>query len=108
MADDAQTITLVDHQQRAIRLTVERRHHILEHPEMQGQLDRISETLLIPDLIVATTVDPSVHVYHRFYAATPVTRKYMLVVVKIVDDDAFVLTAFFSSRQKKGLVIWKT
>ena len=99
-------LILTDHHGRVIRLTAERQAHILEHPKLFGQLERLKETIASPTLIVATTVDDTVHVYHRHYASTPVTRKFLLIAVKIMDEDAFVLTAFFSSRQKKGVVIW--
>lgn len=98
---------LNDYRGRPIRLTHERRMHILEHFEMHEQFDRITETLASPHFIVATVADPSVHVCHRLYLQTPVTRKYMLVAVKITEDDAYVLTAFFSSRSKKGAIIWQ-
>ncbi|MEZ4727004.1 MAG: hypothetical protein R3E79_07715 [Caldilineaceae bacterium] len=101
-----ETTTLIDYQGRLIRLTAERKEHILEHPEMIGQLTLLEEVLANPELIIATNADSSVHVYHRFYSTTPVTSKYLQVAVKIVEDDAFILTAFFSSRQKKGTSIW--
>ena len=104
--NDEQTI-MIDYRGRVIRLSEERRIHILEHPEMADQFDWIKETIASPDFIIATLVDPAVHVYHRFYPQTPVTRKYLLVAVKIGTDDAFVLTAFFSSRSKKGATIWQ-
>lgn len=97
---------LRDHQGREIRLTNERWVHIIEHPEMNGQRERLIETLSIPDTIIATAKDESIHTYHRFYSTTPVTQKYLIVAVKILKDDAFVVTAFYSSRQKKGKVIW--
>jgi len=90
-----------------VRLTEERRQHILEHPEMAGEFDRIAETLAQPELVVATTVDKSVHVYHRCYEATPVTSKFLQVAVKLLAEDAFVLTAFYSSRPKKGILVWR-
>lgn len=99
--------TLNDYTGRAIRLTEERWAHILEHPEMAGQRERVVETLAAPDVIIATAKDESVHAYQRLYEETPVTRKYLLVAVKILEDDAFVLTAFFTSRQKRGTVIWQ-
>jgi heme A synthase len=105
MSDD--TIILIDHSGRKIRLTDERRQHILEHPEMSNQFDRLKETIQSPETIVSTTADDTVQVYHRYYEITPVTSKFLLVVVKVVDDDAFILTAFFSRREKKGTVIWK-
>lgn len=100
-------IILVDQEGTEIRLTQERWSHILEHAEMSDQLEKIRETVASPEIIVATLVDEQVHVYHRFYQATPVTSKWLLVTVKVLSDDAFVLTAFFSTRQKKGPVIWQ-
>ncbi|MCC7446292.1 MAG: hypothetical protein IT324_02695 [Anaerolineae bacterium] len=99
--------TLTDYQNRRIRLPQERWQHILEHAEMVGQLDRIIETLTSPELVIATEADPAVHAYHRLYPQTPVTRKYLIVAVKVLPDDAFVLTAFFSRRLKKGSVLWQ-
>lgn len=104
---DNETLVFTDYQGRAIRLTDERRTHILEHPEMIGQDKRIAETLAQPEQIIVTNVDPTVHVYHRLYHNTPVTSKFMLVAVKLLTNDAFVLTAFFSSRPKKGSVLWQ-
>ncbi len=97
---------LTDHQGRDIRLTAERWQHILKHPEMDGQQERIAETLSSPERIIVTVKDDSVHAYHRLYSKTPVTRKFLIVVVKIDDEDAFVLTAYFSSREKRGKKIW--
>lgn len=90
-----------------IRLTQERLAHLLQHPEMEGQIARLQETLLEPELVVSTTVDQNVLAYHRYYTTTPVTSKFLLVVVKKSANDAFVLTAFFSNRQKKGIIIWQ-
>jgi hypothetical protein len=74
---------------------------------MAGQFERIGETLAQPELVIVTTTDASVHIYHRHYQQTPVTSKFLLVAVKWVNADAFVLTAFFSSRRKKGAMIWQ-
>lgn len=101
-----EVIWLTDHQGRQIRLTSERQAHIMEHAELAGQYERLQETITAPEMVVATHADANVWVYHRYYAQTPVTSKYLLVAVKVEGDDAFVLTAFFSSRIKKGDVIW--
>ncbi len=105
MAED--TVVFTDYQGRAVRLTPERRAHVLEHPEMVDQLDRIRETLAEPEIVVATHADETVCVYHRHYEETPVTDKVLLVAVKLLEEDAFVLTAFFSSRRKKGKLVWQ-
>ena len=102
-----ETVILADHEGRSIRLTPERHEHILEHPEMVEQFERICETLAQPETVVVTTADETVHVYHRHYEITPVTSKFLQVAVKLLEDDAFVLTAFFSSRPKKGKTIWQ-
>lgn len=105
MSDD--TILLTDYNDRTIRLTDERRIHILDNPEMAEQLERIRETIKTPEVVIATDADKTVQVYHRYYETTPVTSKFLLVVVKLLTDDAFVLTAFFSRREKKGVLVWK-
>ena len=42
----------------------------------------------------------------RFYFGTMVGEKYLCVIVKMVDSDAFVLTAYLTDRIKKGVPIW--
>jgi len=100
-------ITLSDFEGRTIRLTDERLAHILEHPEMHAQEDRIAETLSSPDAIILSHHDPSVHLYHKLFSQTPVTRKYLVVVVKYLERDAFVITAFFTDREKKGVYVYE-
>ena len=100
-------MTFVDYLGRSVRLTQEREAHIFEHPEMANQMHRVQETLQKPELVVATLADETVQVYHRYYTQTPVTSKHLLVAVKQVKNDAFVLTAFFSNRRKRGRVLWQ-
>lgn len=88
-----------------VRLTDERLAHILKHSEMQGQENLISETLLTPDSIFPSHHDPAVHLYHKLFDKTPVTRKYLVVAVKYINNDAFVITSFFTSKEKKGTKI---
>lgn len=97
---------LLNYVGREIRLTNERWQHILSHTEMTDQRTRIVQTLAEPDSIISTVNDPSVHVYQRFYEKTPVTSKYLLVAVKMLEKDAFIVTAFFSARGKKGDLLW--
>lgn len=44
--------TLVDFQGRPVRLTDERRQHILEHPEMADMESALVETLRDPQLVI--------------------------------------------------------
>ncbi|MCW7075580.1 MAG: PBECR2 nuclease fold domain-containing protein [Candidatus Methanospirare jalkutatii] len=93
---------------RQIRLTDERREHIeVDHPEMSGQIDRIRETLLNPDVIVRPRTDSEVELFYRYYDTIPVTEKYLCVVVKVLTDDIFIITAYFTDKIKRGETLWK-
>ena len=97
---------LRDYEGRTIRLTDERLAHILEHPEMQGMEDRIGETLLRPERVLESLSDPQARLYYRLYVATRVGDKHLCVVVKLADNDAFVLTAYLMSRPAGGRQLW--
>ncbi|MDD5617334.1 MAG: hypothetical protein PHH85_14150 [Candidatus Methanoperedens sp.] len=97
-----------DIQNRQIRLTIERQQHIeLDHPEMSGQIGKIQETLINPDVIVESRTDPDVELFYRHYDATPVTEKYLCVVVKILVSDLFIITAYFTDTIKRGKIVWE-
>jgi len=95
-----------DREGRVIRLTNERLQHIRRRPVMIGQESKIEETVVSPDIVIESRHDPSVRLYHKLYGRTPVSRKYMLVAVKVLGDDAFVITAFFTDRPKQGITTW--
>jgi hypothetical protein len=89
-----------------VRLTEERLEHILEHPEMTDKGGAIEETLLTPEQVLESLFDATVRLYYRFYRMTEVGDKYLCVVVKISQDDAFVLTAYLTDTVKRGWRIW--
>jgi hypothetical protein len=97
---------LHDFQGLAIRLTDERLSHILEHPEMAEMEAAIEDTLLHPERVVQSFADPEARLYYRFYVGTCVGDKYLCVVVKVKQDDAFVLTAYLTDRIKRGVQLW--
>lgn len=91
---------------RRIRLTDEREEHVeIDHPEMRGQIDKIQDTLLNPDRIVKSKTDPDVEPFYRRYSTTPVTEKYLCVVVKALINDLFIITAYFTDTIKVGEVL---
>lgn len=97
---------LIDFEGRAIRLTEERLAHILERPEMRGMENRIEETVRSPERVLESQGDPQARLYYRMYAATKVGDKHLCVVVKVADNDAFVLTAYLMSRPAGGRQLW--
>ena len=97
---------LRDYEGRTIRLTDERLAHILDHPEMQGMERRIEETLLRPERVMESLSDPQARLYYRMYFATQVGDKQLCVVVKLADNDAFVLTAYLMTKPAGGRQLW--
>jgi|SRR5882672_5470090 len=98
--------TLYDHQRLAIRLTDERLAHILEHSEMIGYAHALEETLAKPERVIESLSDLQARLYYRFYVGTRVGDKYVCVVVKIIGNDAFILTAYFTNKVKRGVQLW--
>jgi len=93
---------------RNLRLTDERLDHFeKDHPEMAGQIDKVAETLLQPEIVVRSRTDSETELFYRHYEMTPVGEKYMCVVVKVRVDDIFILTAYFTDTIKKGDVLWE-
>ena len=99
---------LTDYEGRAIRLTDERIAHILEHPEMVGMESRIEETLRSPEQVIESLSDSEARLYYRFYVGTQVGDKHLCVVVKLAQNDAFVLTAYLVNKPTSGRQIWPT
>ena len=57
--------TLIDFQGRPVRLTDERRQHILEHPEMAGMESALAETLRDPQLVIRSRTDETATLNYR-------------------------------------------
>ena len=92
---------------RVVSLDEERWRHVLEHPEMKNQLDRIKETAVNPDEVRASVYDLSVLLFYKLYEETPVTGKYLMVVMKSLNGEGFIVTAFFTDKVKKGGLVWR-
>ena len=101
------SLELMDVWGNSVSLTEERRAHLLEHPEMQGQEDKLAEALLEPDAVVQSQTDNTARLFHRLYRQLAIGDKYLCVVVKYVEGDIFVITAYFTDKVKQGEVLWK-
>ena len=58
---------LRDFERRAVRLTDERRQHILGRPEMAGLESSVEETLRSPQTVIQSLSDPAAQLYYRYY-----------------------------------------
>ena len=97
---------LHDYRGMPVRLTDERLAHILGHPEMSEMEPAIAETLQDPGSVIRSRSDEQARPYYRFYPETAVGEKFMCVVVKVRQEDAFVLTAYLTDKLKRGEIIW--
>lgn len=69
---------------------------------MEGRIGHLADTLQEPDEVRISEQDDTVHLYHRHYSLTPVTEKYLLVVLKHAVENPFVITAFDTNRLKSA------
>jgi len=100
------TSILMDYRGRNVRLTQERLAHVQDHPEMIGLEPLLSTALRQPGVVIESPSDPTVLLYYHVLAEPRVGVKWMCVVVKYLEEDAFVLTAYLTDRPKKGRQLW--
>jgi hypothetical protein len=98
--------TLTDYGGRSVRLTDERLAHIVEHAEMAGMEAEIERVLRKPQLVRRSRSDAAARLFYEFYAQTLVGGKWLCVVVKYVEVDAFVVTAYLTDTPKTGEDLW--
>jgi hypothetical protein len=91
---------------KVVGLSSDRWKHVLSHPEMKNQRARVKETLIDPDEVRASIQSNDILLFYKLYPKTPVTTKYMIVVVK-VSNEGFIVTAFYTDKIKKGDIIWR-
>ena len=93
--------------EKLVTLDENRWKHVLGHPEMVNQRSRIRETLVDPDEVRESVRSSSVWLFYKLYTKTPVTRKFLLVAVQVLNGEGFIVTAFFTDKMKKGYLKWK-
>ena len=91
-----------------IRLTIERWDHIIRrHPELEGQKERVTQTVADPDLVQQGDFGELIAV--RFYETTPLTSKYLVIIYKeVLNSDGFIITAYYTVKpSERRKTIWK-
>lgn len=97
---------LTDYLGRQVRLTEERLAHILQRPQMSGMEPAIEATLQNPEQVRKSRTDEAVLLSYRYYTGTEVGDKWLCVVVKYSEEDAFILTSYLTDQIKKGEQVW--
>ena len=83
---------------RKIHLSKERWKHIRKrHPEIEDS-EIIKETIENPDKITEYHSDETVCYYYKYYKHRPTPENYLLVVVKYLNGEGYILTTYFSEK----------
>ena len=67
---------------------------------MSVYLEEIKETLINPGFITDYSFDEKVRYYYKFFKHIKSRNKYLLVIIKYLNDDGFVIKSYFESRVK--------
>jgi len=82
---------------RTITLRKDRWSHILKHPEMTNQQERIKETLEKPYKIIRLEGDENVTFYFRYYKDF---KQYLMIMVRYLNGQGFIITGFYTDKIK--------
>ena len=87
-----------------IKFTKERYIHIvLRHPELEGREDDIRKTLTGTDFVQESVYDKNVLLYYRSINK----KEYIVIVVKVLNNHGFIITAYIANIIKKGVILWR-
>ena len=75
---------------------------------MAGMATAVERVLRQPQLVRRSRSDLEVRLFYEFYAQTIVGGKWLCVVVKYGENDAFVVTAYLTDKPKAGEDLWPT
>lgn len=73
---------------------------------MAAMESAIASALKELEAVVHSRTDDQTLLYYRMQKATQFGDKLLCVVVKYVDDDAFIITAYLTDRIKPGARLW--
>lgn len=81
-------------------------HIVSGHPEMQGNLSLVIDTLQKAAAVFRSRRDPETRIYLKEHSGVTLGNRFIEQVVLRVyvrEDDGFVVTAFFASAWSRGL-----
>jgi len=95
-------IEVISKLNKRVRLTEVQWAHIqYKHKELNAEIQKIELALKQPDIIYYSKTDV-LYYYYKHFDQTPVSNKYLLLVVKHLNGEGFVVTAFFCSKIRKA------
>ena len=73
-----------------------------KHPIIKDYEEEVRETLRNPEEIRKSRRDERVHLYYK-----KLGKYYICVLVKHLNGEGFIITAYLADKMKKGEIIWK-
>jgi len=82
-------------------------HVCKRHPEVVGEIKKMKETLVSPQIVRRSLYDEKVWLFYCFFENTSVTKKYLMVAARILNDEGFVVTSYFTDKVKMVEELWR-
>lgn len=73
-----------------------------KHPSIKGNEEKVVSTLQNPDEIRQSKRFNDVSLYYKQFV-----EGYVCVVVKLLNDEGFIVTAYHTTKIKEGGLVWK-
>lgn len=70
-------------------------HITKSHPDMANYLEEIRETIKNPAKITDYNQSDNIKYYYKYFKHRESSNKYLLVVVKYLNGEGFIVTAYF-------------
>jgi hypothetical protein len=87
-----------------IRTTRQYWHLIVstKHPDMEGRLDLVKQSLEDPEIVVLSIADTTVYLFYRAFGP----KRWVCSVAKRLNGTGFLVTAYVTDSIKKGQEVW--
>lgn len=73
-----------------------------KHPSIKGNEWKVKSALQNPDEIRQSKTNKNIFLFYRL-----VNSKYICVIIKLLNSEGFIITAYFTIKVKEGELIWK-
>jgi hypothetical protein len=93
---------LLDFQDRAIRLTEDRKRHIAGFADPDIGMEFVREALVHPDIMTEAFHHPELRLHYRIYTRRSQSGRNFHVIVKVRGYEMLIVTAFYSHRLFEG------
>ncbi len=87
-----------DRNGKIIYITNERWKHITSKHQDISEIEKIKDTIFLPLIIKQDKLDENLYYYYRY---DKIRKRYMMVSVKYLNGEGYILTTFYTRRIRK-------